>query len=56
LLDYLQPPFAPVYFTAMRLGEILALEWSQFDLLAGRINLRAGETKNDLARTIPIVP
>jgi integrase len=56
LPDYLRLPLALGYFTAMRLGEILALEWSQVDFLGGSINLRAGETKNDEARTIPIVP
>jgi integrase len=56
LPDYLRLPLALGYFTGMRLGEILALEWSQVDFLAGTIRLRAGETKNDAARTIPIVP
>lgn len=53
---YLRLPLAIAYFTGMRLGEILALEWSQVDFLAGTIMLRAGETKNDAARTVPTVP
>src|SRR4029077_2942081 len=35
---------------------ILGLKWEQVDFLAGTIGLRAGETKNDEARTIPIIP
>jgi integrase len=53
---YLRMPLAMAYFTAMRREEILSLEWSQVDFLAGTITLRAGETKNDLSRTIPMVP
>jgi len=56
LPDYLRLPLALGYFTGMRLGEILALEWRHVDFLADTIRLRAGETKNDAARTIPIVP
>jgi len=40
----------------MREGEILGLDWSQVDFLRGVVRLRAGETKNDEAREIPIVP
>lgn len=40
----------------MREGKILNLEWSQVDFLHGVIRLRAGETKNDEAREVPIVP
>ena len=56
LPDYLRLPLALGFFTGMRLGEILALEWDQVDFLADTINLRAGQTKNDDARTVPIVP
>ncbi len=56
LPEYLRLPLALGFFTAMRLGEILALEWSQVDFFANTIRLRAGETKNDSAREIPIVP
>lgn len=56
LLDYLRLPLALGYYTGMRLGEVLSLEWNQVDFIAGSINLRAGETKNDDARAIPIVP
>ena len=56
LPDYLHLPVSIGFFSGMRLGEILALEWSQVDLLANTINLRPGETKNDQARTVPITP
>ena len=45
LPDYLRLPLALGFFTAMRREEILSLEWSQIDFLAGTINLRAGTTK-----------
>lgn len=56
LPDYLRLPLALGYFTAMRLAEIQNLTWDQVDFLNGLISLRAGETKNDGARTIPIIP
>lgn len=56
LPDYLRLPLAIGFFTGMRAGEILALKWEQVDFLAGTINLRAGETKNDSARSVPLVP
>jgi integrase len=56
LPDYLRLPVAMGFFTGMREGEILSLVWDQVDFLAGTINLRPGETKNDLPRTIPVVP
>jgi integrase len=56
LPDYLRLPFSLGFFSGMREGEVLGLEWSQVDFLRGVIQLRAGETKNDEAREIPIVP
>jgi integrase len=56
LPDYLCLPLALGYFTGMRKGEILSLDWTQVDIIANTIMLRAGETKNDAPRTIPIVP
>jgi integrase len=56
LPDYLRLPFAIGYFSGMREGEILGLEWSQIDFLRGVIQLRAGETKNDEAREVPVIP
>lgn len=40
----------------MRLGEIRALECGRVDFLADTINLGAGETESDEARSSPIVP
>jgi len=56
LPDYLRLPFAIGFFSGMREGEILGLDWSQVDFLRSVIQLRAGETKNDEAREVPIVP
>jgi len=56
LPEYLRLPLSIGYFTGMRLGEILSLEWNQVDFLDGIIRLRAGETKNDEAREVPIAP
>jgi integrase len=56
LPDYLRLPLAIGYFTGMRLSEVLGLRWEQVDFLANTITLRAGETKNDEARTVPVVP
>ena len=53
---YMRLPLALGFFTGMREGEVLALEWKQVDLLSNVIRLRAGETKNDEARAIPVVP
>jgi len=35
---------------------ILALEWNQIDFASSVIRLRAGETKNDEGREVPITP
>lgn len=56
LPDYLRLPFSIGYFSGMREGEILGLDWTQVDFLHGVIRLRAGETKNDEAREVPVVP
>jgi len=56
LPGYLRLPLAVGYFTGMREGEILGLKWDQVKFLTGTIELRAGETKNDDAREIPIIP
>lgn len=56
LPDYLRLPLAMAFYTAMRAGEVLSLKWDQVDFLGNTISLRAGETKNDDARSIPIVP
>jgi integrase len=56
LPDHLRVPFAIGYFSGMRAGEILGLEWDQVDFLRNIIRLRAGETKNDDSREVPLIP
>jgi integrase len=56
LPDYLRLPLAIAYFSAMRLGEVLQLNWKQVDFLAGEIRLLAGKTKNNEGRVVPIIP
>jgi len=55
LPDYLRLPLALGYYTGMRLSEVRNLRWEQVDFLHNTITLRAGETKNDQGRVIPIV-
>ena len=55
LPDYLKLPVTIGFYTGMREGEILGLDWSQIDFLRSVICLREGETKNDEAREAPIV-
>jgi integrase len=55
LPDYLRPVLAIGYHTGMRRSEVTGLKWDQIDFLSNVLQLRAGETKNDHARTIPIV-
>jgi integrase len=56
LPDYLTLPLALGYYTAMRAGEVFAVEWDQVDFLRDTIRLRADQTKSGEGRTIPIVP
>lgn len=50
LPDYLRPLFVTSYFTGVRLGELLAIEWTQIDWEQGFITLNAGETKTGYSR------
>lgn len=60
LIDACPPYFRPVVVTALTTGmrkrEILKLRWDRVDLEHDLILLRAGETKNEDSRKIPIVP
>jgi integrase len=56
LPDEIRPVITFAYYTGCRKGEILALRWSQVDLSERAVRLEPGETKNDEARTIPLVP
>ncbi|MGB8011536.1 MAG: site-specific integrase [Terriglobales bacterium] len=48
----LRPLIAFLFFSGVRLGEALAIEWSQVDFTAGLIRLH--ETKNDEPRVVPL--
>jgi integrase len=54
LPNYLKPLFVTAYFTGVRLGELLAIEWDQIDWEQGFITLRADETKSGHTRAVPI--
>ena len=60
LRDALPAEIKPVltfgYYSGCRKGEILGLQWPQVDLLERLVRLEPGETKNDDARIIPLVP
>jgi len=55
LPDYLRPLFVTGYFTGVRLGELLAIEWNQIDWGQGFITLNADETKSGYSRAVPIL-
>jgi integrase len=54
LPDYARPVLVAMYYTGMRIGEVLAIQWEQVDLFEREIRLEPGTTKNDEARTLPI--
>jgi integrase len=47
--------FVTAYITGMRKGEITIIQWPQVDFEASLITLEKGETKNDEARSVPIL-
>jgi integrase len=49
----LRPLMAFFYLTGWRHSEVLALQWRHVDLVAGRVSLDPGTTKNDAGRTFP---
>jgi integrase len=55
LPDYLKPLFVTGYFTGVRLGELLAIQWNQVDWEQGFITLNAEETKSGHSRAVPII-
>lgn len=42
------------YYTAMRLGEICSLRWSNIDFAEGMIHVEANKTKTKTKRTVPM--
>lgn len=52
LPPYMRPVVTMAYYTGMRKGEILGLQWSQVNLHEGHITLKPQETKNKEARTV----
>lgn len=55
LPDHLRIPLTIGYWTGMRAGEILNLQWNQVNLEEGWLRLEPGTTKNGHGRTIPLV-
>jgi integrase len=47
--------FVTAFITGMRRGELTVIRWPQVDFEAGLITLEHGETKNDEARSVPIL-
>jgi len=47
--------FVTAYITGIRRGELLAIRWPQVDFEARTITLDRGETKNQDARSVPII-
>lgn len=47
--------FVCAYITGMRKGELTPIQWQQVDFEAGLITLDKGQTKNDDARSVPIL-
>ena len=55
LPKHLRPVLTFGYYTGCRKGEILNRVWPQVDLLEKIVRLEPGETKNEQARTIPLM-
>jgi integrase len=52
LPDYMKPVVMVAYFTGMRRGEIIELEWDRVNLSEGYLNLTPDDTKTDEPRRI----
>jgi integrase len=56
LPTYLRPLISMLYWTAIRKGEALAIEWQQVDLERREIRLRDEQTKTGEPRVLPLHP
>lgn len=54
LPDHVKMPLIMAYWTGMRAGEVLRLQWNQLDLERGLLRLEPGTTKNNQGRLIPL--
>ena len=52
---YIQPLLQTGFFTGMRLGEIMNLQWSNVDVAQEIITLRPDQTKTENGRIIPMI-
>ena len=55
LPEYLRSLFVTAYFTGVRLGELLSIEWRQVDWEQGYITLESERTRSGHARVVPIL-
>ena len=55
LPDHVKVPLIMAYWTGMRAGEILRLQWDQLGLERGLLRLEPGTTKNNQGRLVPLV-
>ncbi|HUC30026.1 MAG TPA: site-specific integrase [Candidatus Acidoferrum sp.] len=54
LPTYLRPLIAFMYYTGVRKGEALSIEWPQVDLNAGTITVEEEQAKNEEPRVLPL--
>jgi len=56
LPDYAQIAVSIAYYTGLRIGEVLGLEWSQVDLREGKLALTPLQTKTETPRIVYFPP
>jgi integrase len=54
LPEYARSILVAMYYTGMRIGEVLAIQWDQVDIVEREIRLEPGTMKNGEARTLPL--
>lgn len=55
LPDHVKVPLIIAYWTGMRTGEVLRLQWNQLDFERGLLRLEPGTTKNNQGRLVPLI-